>query len=65
MRGPGYFLRDVPYTMFFHKSYGLHGTYWHSNYGTPMSHGCVNLSIEDAAWLFEFTSEGTLVNVRH
>jgi lipoprotein-anchoring transpeptidase ErfK/SrfK len=63
MRGPGYFLKDVPYTMYFHKSYGLHGTYWHSNFGQPMSHGCVNLSIEDAKWLFEFASEGALVNV--
>jgi lipoprotein-anchoring transpeptidase ErfK/SrfK len=65
MRGPGYFLKDVPYTMFFHRSYGLHGTYWHDNFGTPMSHGCINLSTEDAAWLFEFASEGTLVNVRY
>jgi lipoprotein-anchoring transpeptidase ErfK/SrfK len=65
MRGPGYFLRDVPYTMFFHKDYGLHGTYWHSNFGTPMSHGCINLNTEDAAWLYEFAAEGTLVNVRH
>jgi lipoprotein-anchoring transpeptidase ErfK/SrfK len=63
MRGPGYFLRDVPYVMYFYKGYGLHGTYWHSNFGTPMSHGCVNLSIEDAAWLYEFAEVGTLVNV--
>jgi lipoprotein-anchoring transpeptidase ErfK/SrfK len=65
MRGPGYFLQDVPYTMFFHRSYGLHGTYWHDNFGTPMSYGCINLSTEDAAWLFEFASLGTLVNIRY
>lgn len=63
MRGPGYFLRDVPYVMYFHKGYGLHGTYWHDNFGTPMSHGCVNLSVEDAAWLFDFLEVGDLVNV--
>ena len=63
MRGPGYFLKDVPYVMYFYKGYGVHGTYWHSNFGTPMSHGCVNLSIDDAAWLYEFASVGTLVNV--
>lgn len=63
MRGPGYFFEDVPYTMYFHESYGIHGTYWHNKFGTPMSHGCVNLKIKDAAWLFEFASVGTLVYV--
>lgn len=65
MRGPGYHLRDVPYTMYYHKGYGLHGTYWHNNFGTPMSNGCVNLRTEDAQWLFNFASVGTLVNVHH
>ena len=54
MAGPGYFLRGVPYTMYFHAGYALHGTFWHSNFGQPMSHGCVNLSIEDAKWLFNW-----------
>jgi lipoprotein-anchoring transpeptidase ErfK/SrfK len=65
MRGEGYFLEDVPYTMYFHKGYSLHGTYWHDNFGEPMSHGCVNLSTEDAKWMFDFASVGTLVNVHH
>jgi len=63
MRGPGYYLPNVPYTMYFHQSYGLHGTYWHHNFGTPMSHGCVNLKTEDAGWLFNWASIGTLVHV--
>ena len=54
MAGPGYYLRDVPYTMYFHSGYALHGTYWHSNFGQPMSHGCVNLRTEDAEWLFDW-----------
>ncbi len=65
MSGPGYYLADVPYTMYFYKGYGLHGTYWHNNFGTPMSHGCVNLRTEDAQWLFNFASVGTLVNVHY
>jgi lipoprotein-anchoring transpeptidase ErfK/SrfK len=65
MTGPGYYLPDVPYTMYFYKGYSLHGTYWHNNFGTPMSHGCVNLRTEDAAWLFDFASEGTLVNIHY
>lgn len=63
MSGPGYYLPDVPYVMYFYKGYGLHGTYWHNNFGTPMSHGCVNLTIDDSAWLFDFASVGTVVNV--
>ena len=63
MRGPGYYLRDVPYTMYFYKGYGIHGTYWHDNFGTPMSHGCVNMRTPEAGWLFDFASVGTLVNV--
>ncbi len=55
MSGPGYYLRNVPYVMFFYRGYALHGTYWHNNFGRPMSHGCVNLSVEDARWLFEWT----------
>ena len=65
MSGPGYYLPNVPYTMYFYKGYGLHGTYWHHNFGTPMSHGCVNLSIPDAEWLYYFASVGTLVNVHY
>jgi len=61
MSGPGYSLRDVPYVMYFYRGYGLHGTYWHNNFGTPMSHGCVNLRNSDAGWLFNWASVGTLV----
>jgi lipoprotein-anchoring transpeptidase ErfK/SrfK len=65
MSGPGYYLPNVPYTMYFYKGYGLHGTYWHNNFGTPMSHGCVNLSIPDAEWLYNWASVGTLVNIHY
>jgi lipoprotein-anchoring transpeptidase ErfK/SrfK len=65
MSGPGYYLPDVPYVMYFYEGYGLHGTYWHNNFGTPMSHGCVNLTIEDSAWLYDFSSVGTLVSIHY
>lgn len=65
MSGPGYYLPDVPYIMYFYDGYGLHGTYWHNNFGTPMSHGCVNLTIADAEWLFNWASVGTLVNIHY
>jgi lipoprotein-anchoring transpeptidase ErfK/SrfK len=63
MSGPGYYLPGVPFTMYYYKGYALHGTYWHDNFGTPMSHGCVNLRTPDAEWLYNFASFDTLVNV--
>lgn len=54
MTGPGYYLPDVPYTMYFYGGYALHGTYWHNNFGQPMSHGCVNLETGNAKKLFEW-----------
>lgn len=65
MRGPGYYLPDVPYSMFFYKGYSLHGTYWHSNFGTPMSHGCVNMETSAAAWVYERARIGTNVIVHY
>ncbi len=65
MAGPGYYLPDVPYTMYFYDGYGIHGTYWHDNFGTPMSHGCVNMRTSEAEWLFYWAYVGILVNVHY
>jgi lipoprotein-anchoring transpeptidase ErfK/SrfK len=65
MGGPGYYLPDVPYTMYFYKGYSFHGTYWHHNFGVPMSHGCVNMTIPDSEWLFYWASLGTMVNIHY
>jgi lipoprotein-anchoring transpeptidase ErfK/SrfK len=63
--GYNYYLPGVPYVMYFYQDYALHGTYWHSNFGYPMSHGCVNMETGDAQWLYNFTSIGTVVNVHY
>lgn len=52
--GTYYSLPNVQWVQYFYAEYALHGTYWHDNFGTPMSHGCVNLTIEDAEWLFHW-----------
>ena len=54
-RADSYALKDVPFVQYFHKGFALHGTYWHDEFGKVRSHGCVNLSPQDAAWLFEWT----------
>ena len=64
MIGPGYNLPGVPFTMYYDRGYALHGAYWHNNFGQPMSHGCVNLSTEDAETIFNWAgpiiAEGAL-----
>jgi hypothetical protein len=54
-----YFLEDVPYIMYFDDLMGiaLHGTYWHDRFGYKHSHGCVNMPILDAEWVFNWSSE--------
>lgn len=50
-----YELPGVPWTCFFtDKGHAFHGTYWHDNFGTPMSHGCINMRTEEALWLFRW-----------
>jgi hypothetical protein len=55
---PNFFdLPGVPWTTFFTTlGHAIHGTYWHSDYGRVRSHGCVNVSPEDAKWIYRWTS---------
>ena len=54
-----YALQDVPWTLYFDEDISLHGTYWHSSFGFRRSHGCVNLSISDARWLYMWMEDAT------
>lgn len=65
MRGPGYDLPNVPWVMYFYRGYAIHGTYWHNNFGQTMSHGCVNMRIADAEWLYMWAPIGTPVRVQY
>lgn len=51
-----YYLPNVPYTQYFYRGFALHGTYWHNNFGHPMSHGCINMYTPDAEIMFYWTS---------
>lgn len=51
-----YAIQAVPWVMYFDKGYGLHGTFWHRQFGAKHSHGCVNLTPLDAERLFSWTS---------
>ena len=62
-RSDAYYLEDVPWTMYYDKARALHGAYWHNSFGSVRSHGCVNLSVGDARWLFDWAVEGDWVYV--
>ena len=53
--GDAFDLRDVPYVQYFSEGFAFHAAYWHDSFGTPLSHGCVNLSPSDSRWLFHWT----------
>jgi lipoprotein-anchoring transpeptidase ErfK/SrfK len=64
--GTYYYLPNVPYIMFFYNEttkkslgYSLHGTYWHNNFGKPMSHGCINMITKDAKTLYSWADFDT------
>ncbi len=66
--GTYYYLPNVPYVMFFYNDkvakktgYSFHGTYWHNNFGVPMSHGCINMITKEAGLLYNWAEVGTEV----
>jgi LysM repeat protein len=65
MVGPDYDLPNVEWVQYFYQGYGLHGTYWHNNFGYPMSHGCVNMTNDAAQWFYEWADYGTPVHVQY
>jgi hypothetical protein len=66
-RGETWNVPNVPWVMYVVGGVALHGTYWHNAFGTGarMSHGCINLTIEDAQWLYEWADIGTTVTIHY
>lgn len=65
MRGADYYIPHVPWTMYFYSGYGIHGAPWNNDLGTPHSHGCVNLSVAAARWMFDWAAVGTPVRTHY
>lgn len=63
--GPNYYLPNTLWNMRFDGPRLLHSAYWHNDFGRRKSHGCVNLPIPEAKWLYERTPIGTTVIVRN
>jgi hypothetical protein len=62
-RSDYYYLEKVPYIMYYDDLRALHGAYWQTLLGYQRSHGCVNLSVADSHWLYDWANEGDYVYV--
>ncbi len=62
-RSDYYYLEDVPFIQYYDQARALHGAYWNTLFGYQRSHGCVNLSIADAHWVFDWAKDGDFVYV--
>lgn len=68
--GTYYYLPNVPYILFFYNDkvakktgYSIHGTYWHNNFGVPMSHGCINMKTEEVANIYNWADLNTTIHI--
>lgn len=58
-----YLTKDVPWVQYFHNGYAFHGAPWRSSFGYSGSHGCINLPVSDAKWLYDWAGIGTRTEV--
>ncbi|MFT4157727.1 MAG: L,D-transpeptidase family protein [Microbacterium sp.] len=65
MVGADYVTKDVPWVTYFNGDQAFHGTYWHNNFGHQMSHGCVNMPISAAKWVYDWAPDGVEVSVHY
>ncbi|MCA1305627.1 L,D-transpeptidase [Microbacterium esteraromaticum] len=62
--GSTYVTKDVPWVLYFNGDEAFHGTWWHSNFGNRMSHGCVNMTFDAAKQVYDASPLGLEVWVR-
>lgn len=67
MFGETWNVPNIPWVMYVNGSVAMHGTYWHNLFGSGalMSHGCINLPMDDAQWIYEWNDIGTTVNIHY
>ena len=63
INGEYYYVPNIKWVSYFNGGEAIHGTYWHSNFGTPMSHGCINMTEAAAKFIYDFAPIGTKVIV--
>jgi len=60
-----YYIPDVPFVLWFYGGYSIHGAYWHDEFGHVRSHGCVNVTVSNAEYIFGWAPVGTPVTVHY
>ena len=60
-RSDYYYLESVPWTMYFDEARAIHGVYWRTSFGRQVSHGCVNMSVVDSRWMYDWAKVGEWV----
>lgn len=65
LTSPGYDLPGVPWVMYFNGGYAILGAYWHSNFGTPMSQGNIDVRVDEAQFLYNWAPSGTEIYVHY
>jgi lipoprotein-anchoring transpeptidase ErfK/SrfK len=63
--GTTYVQPSVPWILYYNGGEALHGAYWHNNFGHPMSHGCINMRVEEARAIYNWAPVGTVVKVHY
>jgi len=61
--GTFYDLPNVPYVVYFYGPFSIHGTYWHHNFGFPMSHGCINMQTDQARLIYNWIDYSTPISI--
>ena len=59
--GSTYVTEDVPWVSYFYSGYAFHGAPWRSSFGYSGSHGCINMPVSEAEWIYNWAEEGTTV----
>lgn len=64
--GEYYYVPNVPWVMYFtNVGHAIHGAYWHNSFGSVRSHGCINLPVGTASWLYSITPVGTRMRIHY
>lgn len=56
-----YHIKDVPHVLYYSGAYAIHGAHWHNKFGSRVTHGCVNLPLAAAEWVYNWADVGTQV----
>jgi lipoprotein-anchoring transpeptidase ErfK/SrfK len=63
--GPDYYYPDTKWNMRYQGPYLIHSAYWHNDFGKPVSHGCINMKVDEAEWLYNWVKVGTPLKIHY